>query len=366
MLFTENKRGDNMNKKLLQLADKTYSGDKIKIEFNDNQEFIIGWLIMNRCNTIAYKNLDLSSLHRDSLKCLNVLKKNDEEQAKIFQKSLALLSTTLKDVDFNYAFLKGATLSSILYDIGERTSKDFDILVESNDVSALQRVLIADGFKQGWLDSDYQTIIPATRREIVESRMNFGQSVPFIKIYDEIPVTVDINFSVDFKPDEGEGVVHKLLKNVEIIKKDEFQFKSLAKVDFLIHLCCHLYKEATTFDWVSERRDLDMYKFSDINVYLKKFGNHSFFKKLVEYIKSYEVEKECYYTFKNSSLIFPTISEIEGFNECIEKIKPKDISFMNEVIYPREKKSFYYRVDFLEWLMSNNRISLLNEKKNND
>lgn len=62
---------------------------------------------MNRCNTIAYKNLDLSSLHRDSLKCLNVLKKNDEEQAKIFQKSLALLSTTLKDVDFNYAFLKG-------------------------------------------------------------------------------------------------------------------------------------------------------------------------------------------------------------------------------------------------------------------
>lgn len=355
-----------MKEKLLLIADATYSGEKIKIEPTDSQEFLMGWIIMNRCSSIAYKNLDLETIHRDNLMALNVLKSSDEKRAKIFQKNLFSISKLLETVDFNYSFLKGAFLSTALYKLGDRTSKDFDILIESKNVSALQKILLADGFVQGWPGADDQSIIAATRRQIIESRMNFGETVPFIKIVDGVPVSVDVNFSVDFKPDEGVGLVPKLLNNVEEVSGEGFEFKSLSKVDFLIHLCCHLYKEATTYDWVKSRRDLDIYKFSDINVFLQKFGGADFFENLAQHIKEYGIEKECYYTFKNASMIFPKINDIENFGKCLIEIEPENLDYMKEIIYPREKKMYYYNESFLDWLMSNDRTSLLKEKIQHD
>jgi len=357
------KRSDKVfNKKLLLMADPTYKDGKIKLMPEDNQEFILGWLILNRCVSIAYRNLDLSTLHRDIRKALKVLADADKKRSEIFKHELQLIVEKLKGVDFDYAFLKGTWLSLELYSDCERTSKDFDILINSKDISKLQGILLSCGYIQGWASSDYCSIVPATRRQIIESRLNYGETVPFVKLVGGISVSVDINFSVDFKPDEGNGLVQKLLSRVEEYKNADFSFMTLSSVDFFIHLCCHLFKEATTYDWVVDRRDLELYKFNDISMFLQKKGDEKFFKELMIKVKEYGVENECYFSLKNTLYIFPKLETIKGVKEFLNEIEPNNLKFMKEIIYPRSQKVYFYSEEFLDWFMSNNRISLLQER----
>ena len=40
----------------------------------------------------------------------------------------------------------------------------------------------------------------------------------------------------------------------------------LGDEDFFLHLCAHLYKEATTLPWIEMHRDMTLYKYCDIYI----------------------------------------------------------------------------------------------------
>lgn len=334
--------------------------EKVQI-CNDNIELLLGNIIMNRIVNIAYNNLDIETLPTDFYRAIKALKESNEKQHSIFQKNLLCFTEILSKVDINYALLKGAFLSTVLYAEGTRTSNDIDILVEGKDVGIIQNLLTENGFTQGKYNRIQNEIIKASRREIVESRMNFGETIPFVKMVDGYPFEIDINFSVDFKPGDDRNIVKELLSDTVLVPLKNYRFNTLSMVNFIIHLCCHLYKEATTYDWVCSGRDLMLYKFSDINVFLHRYVDQKFFDDLVNRIQLFHVERECYYTFHNSAIIYPRLNNIDGFVIALEQIKPKNMDFMKQIIYPRERKLFEYNVDFMEWCHCPNRIALLEE-----
>ena len=226
--------------------------------------------------------------------------------------------------------------------------------------SKCQKLFLANGFIQGTYERG-KGIIPATRNEILMSRMNYGETVPLVKIVDGELLQVDINFSVDFKPAGESNIVSELLKNRVEIVKDDIQFYTLDLHEFLIHLSCHLYKEATTFDWVKDNRDLQLYKFSDINVFVHTYGNKKFFQDFLQKVKDFGVEKECYYTLYNMQIIYSRSNAIEGFRDMLNEMKPKDCTFMKQIIEPVSGKMYYYEMDFAEWIMTEKRGECLKE-----
>ena len=278
-----------MSDKIFLLAD-VYQDRKVKIEPEDNIEFVIGSIIANRIINIAYDNLEISSLPKEVIKILKVLKKNNEKSYDEFIYKMRYLSLLLKDLPCQYALLKGAYLTTKLYPKGKRTSNDIDILINGSDLTVLQERLLEDGFIQGEI-SESGDIKKASRRDIIMSRMNYGETIPFVKmISKDVKLEVDVNFSLDYKPDTSDDVENMLRKTVMICFGD-FSFYTLCPEDFIIHLCCHLYKEATVVNWVKDRRDLMLYKFSDINVFLHTFRNEDFFAKLVDRIHELKLEK---------------------------------------------------------------------------
>ena len=74
--------------------------------------------------------------------------------------------------------LKGAVLCK-KYPKGYRTSNDIDLLVCPERVTQIGKALIKEGFRQG--DIRNGTFIPASRKEIIESRMTRGETIPYIK-----------------------------------------------------------------------------------------------------------------------------------------------------------------------------------------
>ncbi len=111
-----------------------------------------------------------------------------------YRNSVADLSGILTGIPIRYAALKGAYLCS-MYPIGLRTSNDIDILVDKNDIGIITERLLANRFKQGYIKN--ASFLPATRAEIISSRMNRGETVPFVLEREDVKMRyleVDVNF----------------------------------------------------------------------------------------------------------------------------------------------------------------------------
>lgn len=348
----------DFDKLIFRLSDPL-NKDICAANLTSNQEEIFGQIVLNKMVGIAFKKLDHRYLNPELRKTFYLLNDNYLNRSVLYKKQLKYLASVLSIANFDYSLLKGAFLSTNLYEPGQRVSNDFDLLISSSDLSKLQKLLINYGFVQGKVNF-YNEIIPAERREILALRMNYGQTVPFVKNVENSPLIIDINFSLDFKAPVN-NIVESFLNNTIFVNFEDVCFKTLEPVRFLLHLSCHLYKEATTYDWVAHRRDLMLYKFCDIYMFIHKYGTTEYFSALIKQIKKYGLEKECYYTFENASVIYPALNEIDGFSKVKESIKPERMDFMKQIIYPREKKLFKYEMSFTDWFFCPDRVSQLEE-----
>ena len=106
---------------------------------------------------------------------------------------------------------------------------------------------------------------------------------------------------------------------------------------------------------------MTLYKFVDIYLFLKKFGDRTFSEELVEKIKAYGFEKECYYAIVNTCRLFDIYES--NIDDLLKKIAPDDLSYLNRVIFPAEKRVYTYNVDVKEWCFLNNRKDYLSEAR---
>lgn len=326
-------------KELCKFKSNTF--DKSLLEYATPK--VLGHLFYNRMQGIAYHNLKRHSLlgmvnreFRNSLKCAyehNIARNNS------FLICLSNLSKLLSNCNANIAMLKGAYLCSH-YPTGCRTSNDIDLLVLPKDVTIIGKSLTQDGFKQGNIRNG--EFIPATRKEIIESKMTRGETVPYIKQVD-LPFMkyfeVDINFSLDYKNGETD-TLDKILTNACSVKENEILIPTLNKYDFFIHLCAHLYKEATTLPWIEMHRDMTLYKYCDIYMLVDEMSEEDLTNTFVR-ARELNMEKVCAYSILEAAGLFD-IDNSYAIQLAKETLSD-DQYFILNIVDPKNKRTLRYQ-----------------------
>ena len=321
--------------------------------------YVLGQLLYNRMGGVAYsvlQEMGIEKINREFRNTLKTVYESNCRKTESYRHALRYLSSILSEEQGNFCFLKGAYLT-YLYPAGCRTSNDVDLLVNSADVSRIERILLNNGFTQGSVSGG--KIIRADRKEIIESKMSRGETVPFVKEigFSEMRfLEVDINFSLDFKSGDKNAVFAFIQNSVNWRSDDGTTMRIPSPVDFILHLCAHLYKEATTYPWVAMGRDLTLYKFCDLYLLLRKMQRGEL-EKLKTAIREFGLEKECYYAVFNTKLLYGIRNK--ALDAFLEQLRPEDCNFMKEILKPDENKIYTYSLYFTNWFFSPDRLAKL-------
>lgn len=303
---------------------------------------VLGHLFMNRMQAVAYGVLKgndlLGQVNREFRNSLSGAYVQNREKNKSFFRCLEMLSDILIDHSDKFAMLKGALLCGI-YPEGYRTSNDIDLLVRPKDVTAIGDALSNAGFRQGKVQNN--KFIPASRREVIASKMMRGETVPYI-LEVGLPFMqffeVDINFSLDYKNSDTDTLSDMLGRTI-VDTSGKQNIVTLAPDDFFIHLCSHLYKEATTFPWIKMNRDMTLYKFCDIYMLLHSKGQKEV-QELYQRAEQLGMTNICSAAILWTSALFD-IENTYALEYANADLSGKE-SFLHEVIAPAEHTRFTY------------------------
>jgi hypothetical protein len=323
---------------------------------------VLGQLFCNRMQAVAYGVIKdsgaLNLADREFRNALAAAYEQNVSKNKSFFHSINLLTDILQEHRNRYAMLKGALLCK-LYPDGYRTSNDIDLLVRPGDITEIGETLTAAGFRQGYIRNG--VFEAADRSKIIESRMTRGETVPYILTVN-LPfmpfLEVDINFSQDYK--NGDGLMlESMMSHVQTVNNQGVKLETLNKYDFFIHLCCHLYKEATTLPWVKMGRDMTFYKFCDIYMLMFAFLPIEI-DKLFCRAKELGAEAICSCVMLWTDALFQTATP--QIQEYAKKNLEGRESILSEVIDPTGGRHLIYtEKDIRRRFFTGNRMRLLKE-----
>lgn len=323
---------------------------------------VLGHLFFNRMQAVAYGVLQqhglLDHVNREFRNATKAAYEQNLEKNRSFFWCISHIEEALSVCGCPYAMLKGAYLCKA-YPEGFRTSNDIDLLVRPKAVTEIGHALLAAGFEQGHIRNG--TFVPATRREIIASKMMRGETVPYIK---EVGMPgmrfleVDINFSLDYKPGDTD-LLSEMLGNTEVKEMDGFRVRTLRDDDFFVHLCSHLYKEATTLPWIEMMRDMTLYKYADIYMLLGD-KSEAEIDGLFERAKKTQTSKICAFAVAQMSELFRF--ENQYAVERASKILRNDPEFLHTVVSPKDQKIYVFTEKSIEKrFFADDRKSLLEE-----
>ena len=324
---------------------------------------VLGHLFFNRMQAIAYGTLRdhglLGKVNREFRNSLRSAYEQNVEKNNSFYWCIQYLDEILSKCNCKYAMLKGAYLCHY-YPKGYRTSSDIDLLVRPEDVTQIGNALSIAGFMQGNIRNG--EFIPATRKEIIESKMLRGETVPYIKELN-FPnmryLEVDINFSLDYK-NSATNTLDMMLEKVSKREIRGAEVRTLDESDFFIHLCTHLYKEATTLPWVEMMRDMTLYKYCDIYLLLDDMSVPQI-EKIFERAKTLGMEKECAFAIIQTSKLFDVSNKFA--EEMAGCILMNDPDYIHRVISPKDNKTFIFtEKNIFERFFADSRKELLKEE----
>lgn len=137
---------------------------------------------------------------------------------------------------------------------------------------------------------------------------------------------------------------------------------TLNKADFFMHLCSHLYKEATVMSWVEMGRDISLYKYCDIYLFLQRFMDEELAAELIQRINGIGLNKECYYALYHTKSLFGV--ENKSMDSLLSGIRPADLSFITQILEPQTGKVYSYDMSYRDWVFCNDRKEQLYEVRN--
>lgn len=304
---------------------------------------VLGQLFFNRMQGVAYgvlKNAEqLNKVNREFRNSLKTAYENSIQKNQSFFKCVNYITDLLSKCTCKYALLKGAALCKA-YPAGYRTSNDIDILIDAADIPHIEEILYSAGFRQGYIRNG--EFAAASRKMIIESRLTRGETVPFIKKI-SLPgmeyLEADINFSLDYKPGDG-TLIQKMLEDTVIYDAGETKVNTLSGEDFFIHLCLHLYKEASTFSWITMKRDMTLYKYCDIYMLLNKMDRDET-AMLFKRISELGLEKICAFAILYTASFFTVNNDLAVKKS--EEILAGDSDFLHTVADPKQKRKLVYK-----------------------
>lgn len=168
----------------------------------------------------------------------------------------------------SYAIVKGAPLSYYAYgDYGRRSFVDTDLLVDRKNVTAVEKILLAHGFKQVIDEDNFERVDRKTRTFCMS---NSHQLLPYYKIINNQRICFDINFDIFWGEYEGKRIsVEEFLSDATEMEIYGIQVKTLPPIKALIHLALHHYKDMNSIYLLATRKSIKYEMFQDVYCLLK-------------------------------------------------------------------------------------------------
>ena len=168
-------------------------------------------------------------------------------------------------------------------------------------------------------------------------------------------VSIDFSYDVDLRKDYK--ATQEMLNNSVINELYGTEAFLLSKIDFLIHLCIHLYKEATNVQWVIYHADLNLIKFCDVREYTKaiieKLDEEVFYNR----IQALRAEEAVFYTFYYVDYLFE-----ENFSSSLsENLNIRDIDYLSKYGYNDYDSPAVWKKTFYERFFSTSNLDELEE-----
>ncbi len=235
------------------------------------------------------------------------------KNSKIYKTVSALrfreLNMVLSEFDFPYAIVKGEALSLFAYGkLGERVSRDIDLLIERKNVGRASAILKKKGFEQNVYDREGQIMM-----------MNFShQTLPFRKKICSINIEVDLNYSVfwgEYKSDSN--VTTLFLSNVIPVQIYNFQINTLSPMKALAHLILHQYKDMNSIYLLATRKKYSKAAFEDIYNLLKANIKEIPMFEFYEFCEEIKICPYVYYVLYHTNFLFED-SVLQDFVEVFK------------------------------------------------
>ena len=252
--------------------------------------------------------------------------------------------------------LKGIHLLYNVYlaDMGVRQLNDIDILICKEEISKVEKILNTLGYFQGHVVGN--RIEALSRKENIVWKTKMNNLPPFHKVTNDdwCPIlSIDSSFSFQYKMDKKN--MDKII-NRGILKNGKWE---LDKVDMFLHLCCHLYKEASNATWILLGNDLNLIKFCDIREFIQVEMDKEDMNRAIKRARIYDCQEAVYF-----SLYY--LEDIYKDHMYKDYISIFDIS-NTEFLHNYGKREFgenqTWRKDFIERLFMDNRDELKGKKE---
>ncbi len=311
----------------------------------------LGTVLFNRVGGTVYRNiLEIEGFPSRVINSLRASFESIKERTVLHQSEIKKIDKIFEEENIKFAFLKGAVLNTVFYNVGERMSNDTDILIDVKDINKCTKILEGLGYIQGEIENN--EIIPATKKEIIFARLNTYETVPFVKKMNNVnfPIhEIDINFRLG-NDDYGEYAAVMLEQSIRV-EHNNVSIRTLNPENFFIFLCIHHYREATMIHKIVQGDDLTLYKYMDIHTYVRKTDID--WAKVALLSKHMGKQKDVYHTLYYTEVLYPcTIKE-----EVFDLFDLEDVSFINQYKGKDNSDEVYeWKLDIYSRFFSNDRI----------
>jgi len=323
------KKEHNAVLEIVKFGNKKGGTDKLLTVLEDrtlNWIEILGYLCYHRVAGLAYEIINVINVRKLDFPvffAIYMIHQSQSIRTELQKKYIKSISSVLRDANIEHVFLKGVVLSSTIYPVGARAFNDIDILVSKKSIQKVKKVLYELDFLQGKYDYKEGVINEFDQNTLLQFINNRGEMAPFVKIVNEKTtrtIDIDVNFSLDWKPDgSDEAVDHFLNERILVPIDDDFSIYSLKEEHLFIHLCSHLYKDSALVDLVNKRKVLDLYKFVDVYAFVQTYFEGINPGKIFDDSVKHGFDKYIFFTLNYIIKIFPDVLAIKNVDVLYQK-----------------------------------------------
>jgi hypothetical protein len=118
-----------------------------------------------------------------------------------------------------------------------------------------------------------------------------------------------------------------------------------------------LYKEAALLHWINDLRDLKIYKFADIAMFIEKFENEINWDKLLGFCSRTGCGKIVYFAFYYVNLMYGQVVP----EDVMKALEPDDLGYLDEYGIENEQPA-KWQFDFFTRMFETSRVLEVSEE----
>jgi hypothetical protein len=228
------------------------------------------------------------------------------ERNRLWMANAADLASAFDGAGLRVAVIKGGALIGDLYSIENRFLNDVDFLACRVDLEKVKECMFDRGFRYGSYNYATGRVDPIERR--VERAWIFNNHVlpNFYRLTDDaltpyVKVQVGYDF---FDPFEDFTVDGAAVVERAVPKGDGSGLLVPSKIDTLVNLCCHIYREGVSVVYHDYNVNWQLGKFCDLLGFLLKHDAELDIDAFVARVDAEDIRRPVYYALHHTDLVY--------------------------------------------------------------